>query len=226
MPVKLLIIIFVFTSLSWLYADTIYLKNGRSIEGIIKNEDADIIELEVCAGSVKFKKSEIGRIERGSFEDALQLRQKWEREKTQNQLKMYRQQLEEARQPRKVEFSQDSQNIILDVTLNHRVDAKLVLDTGASIVMLRRHVAEKLGVKLNKATPNMKVRLADGREVNALHIFLENVKVEDVEANNVEATILLDDVGGFADGLLGMSFLRRFNFKVDHKERRLILEKL
>jgi len=48
------------------YADTLKLKNGRSIEGIIKKEDAGMVELEIGAGSAKFLKSEIAEILRSS----------------------------------------------------------------------------------------------------------------------------------------------------------------
>ena len=223
-----LVLAYVFIFYATLNADTVYLKNGRSIEGIIKNEDNEIIELGVYGGSVKFSKSEIEKIEKGSPEDENILRKNWEKQKIENQNKILRQQLEEERKPKKVEFSQDTQNIILNVTLNKKVEASLVLDTGASHVMLRKNIAEKLGIDLDRVKPDTIVQLADGRRVNAKRIILESIKVENVEADNVEVSILLDDVGGSGvnDGLLGMSFLKRFNFKVDYKDKKLILEKL
>lgn len=44
----------------------------------------------------------------------------------------------------------------------------------------------------------------------------------------MDAAILLDDVAGinFKDGLLGMSFLKNFNFKIDQSNNRITLEKL
>lgn len=233
MPVKkilLLILVFVFVCFAALNADTLYLKNGRSIEGLIKNEDTDanIIELEVCAGTVKFKKSEIERIEKSTPEESSAIRQKWERQKKEAQDRIFRQQLEEERRPKKIEFSQDKPFIILDVTLNKKVEASLVLDTGSSVILLRKNIAEKLGIDLEKVKTDAKLILADGRQVNAKNIILESVKAQGVEAKNVEATIILDEVEdlGFGDGLLGMSFLKRFNFKVDQKNKKLILEKL
>ena len=54
------------------------------------------------------------------------------------------------------------------------------------------------------------------------------LEVQGVVAKKVEAAVLLDDTGGlgFGDGLLGMSFLKKFNFKVDQREKKLTLEKL
>ncbi|MFH1398429.1 MAG: hypothetical protein ABIH27_07770 [Candidatus Omnitrophota bacterium] len=52
--------------------------------------------------------------------------------------------------------------------------------------------------------------------------------VQGVEAKEVDAAVLLDEVAGikFKDGLLGMSFLKKFNFKIDQANNRVILERL
>jgi len=116
---------------------------------------------------------------------------------------------------------------MVKATLNGKVEVQFHLDTGASIVMLRRSVAEKLGMNLSRVVPDMQAQIANGSKVNAKRIILESVKVENSEAKNVDAAILLDEAGDIgSDGLLGMSFLKRFNFKVDQKEKKLILEKL
>lgn len=225
---SVLILIFSFRFIIAATADTIYLKNGRSIEGLIKNEDQDFVELEVYGGSVKFRKSAIERTEKSPPEEAQAMRQGWERKKIETQNMMLKRQLEEERQPKKVEFSQESQHIMLDVKLNKKIDASLVLDTGASLVVLNKDIAKKLGVDLDKFKPDVKLILADSRQIDAKFIVLESVKVGNVEAKDVEAAIMLEETGdpGFGDGLLGMSFLKRFNFKIDQKNNKLILEKL
>ena len=73
-----LIFIFLF---SQVFADTIKLKNGRSVEGIIKAEDGERIELEVGSGSVKFLKSEIADISRSSGSELSSLRERWKKNK-------------------------------------------------------------------------------------------------------------------------------------------------
>ena len=221
----------VFLILSFLvsasYADTLYLKNGRSIEGLIKREDERVLELEVNLGSVSFSKDEIGRIEKSTLEESNKIRRKWQKEQEDLKERIAQQRLEEENKPRKAEFLQDSQGILLAVVLNEKVEVSLVLDTGASIMMLRKDVVEKLGMDLDNVKPDMQAQLADGRKVDAKHIILESVKVQDSQAQNVDAAVLLDEAGiTFGDGLLGMSFLNRFNFKVDQKEKKLILEKL
>lgn len=224
--VKLLFCLSLLFSCPVVYADTIFLKNGRTIEGVINKDEGDYIELEVCSGSVKFRRDEVEKVERSSEEQCTKIKLDWERQKQRHKETLLQQQKAEESRPRQVEFSQDSNSITLPVTLNRKVEATLVLDTGASIIMLSRNVAEKLGLDVDKLKPDAKVKLADGREVDAKRIVLENVKVQDVDADNVDATILLGDTGGPADGLLGMSFLKRFNFKIDHRQQKLILERL
>jgi predicted aspartyl protease len=53
------------------------------------------------------------------------------------------------------------------------------------------------------------------------------VKVENVEAEDVPAAVLTEAITrpGYEDGLLGMSFLNRFTFKVDYNSGKLILER-
>lgn len=209
------------------YGDTLYLKNGRSIKGLIKSEDEDSIELEVNAGVVKFKRAEIDKIVRALPGEESQIRQKWESERRGLQEKISKQQFEEENKPRKAEFSQGQQGISVAVILNNKVEASLILDTGSSLVMLRKDIVNRLGLNLDTPNPDMEAQLADGRKVKAKRLVLESVKVQNSEANNVDAVVLLEEENiSFAEGLLGMSFLSRFNFKVDQKEKKLILEKL
>lgn len=227
---SLLTVIFVFLSIGIpaVNADILYLKNGHSIEGLIKNADDNSVELEVYAGTVKFRRSEIEKIEKTAPEESYTIRQKWERKKIENQKEMLKRQLEEEQRPKKIHFSEDSQSIILEATLNKRIKVSLMLDTGSSLVVLKKDVAKALGVNLDKVKTSLQLTLADGRKINAKHVTLESIRVENTEANNVDAAIMLDEAGdlGFGDGLLGMSFLKRFNFKVDQKDKKLTLEKL
>lgn len=209
------------------HADKIYLKNGRSIEGIIKRNDADIVELEIKSGIVKFKKSEIESIEKSYVSEHGSMRQGWEEEKAADAKRIAEQQAEFEARPRTVEVASRGNTLIVKALLNKKVEATLVLDTGASIMMIRRSVAQKLGFNPDRLKPNMRVGVADGRQVLASLIKLDSVKVQNVEARDVETSVLLEDYGGVGmyDGLLGMSFLSRFAFKVDYKEGKLILEK-
>lgn len=227
MPAILLISIFLIIPALNASADTVLLKNGRKIEGIIVKEDSNCLELEVNSGTIKFDRKAVDRINKDVPGQDL-LRQKWQQKKARLEEKISAQKLEEENKPRDAGFLQSAQGIVLDATLNKKTDVKLLLDTGASLVMISAETAKKLGIDPARARPDMVVKVADGRNIRAKSVILKSVKVQSAEADNVEAVFLLDEAGslGNADGLLGMSFLKRFNFKIDHKENKLILEKL
>lgn len=222
-----LILVFLAVSPSCLCADTLFLKNGRTIEGLIISEDNEMLELEVSAGTVKFQKSEIEKVEKSAAGAAGLIREKWERQKAQSQQRFLQRQAEEGRRPKRVDFLHASSGIVVEATLNEKTQASLLLDTGASMVMLRKSIAQKMGIDLQGLKPDMQAKLADGRQINAKHIILKSIKVQGIEEENVDAAILLDEAGGMDfDGLLGMSFLKRFNFKINYQEKKLTLERL
>lgn len=225
--ILILLILSIFTGNAG--ADTLYLKNGRAIEGIIKTEDNDSVDLEVFGGMVRFKKSEIERIERASPEASEAIRRKWEKKRVETITKAKEEQVRREFEPKQVEISQVSGHIFVEVVLNKKVNVSLILDTGASYMVLSSNVAKKLGLNLNdKEVQDVVLILADGRKVSAKRVTLESVTTQGVEAKNVTAAILPEDADdtSLKDGLLGMSFLKNFNFKVDQKNSKLILEKI
>lgn len=216
-------------SSSLAYADTVYLKNGRKIEGLVKSDGAKELELEVGANSsVTFLKSEVNKVIKSSAAGSSALRQRWEKRKLAADEKMARLQIMEEKKPSAASFSHDPQGILVRVLLNDKVSTIMVLDTGSSLVLLTKDTAQKLGIDLSGAQPDLKAQVADGRSINAKRLAIRSMEVHGVTAKNVEAAVLLDDPKDlrFGGGLLGMSFLKRFNFKVDQKEKKLTLEQI
>jgi clan AA aspartic protease (TIGR02281 family) len=211
-----------------LYADTIYLKNGRSIEGVVKNEGEDFLELEFFGGTVKFRRSEIESVKRALEEDNDLIRDEWQSHKQEAEKKLIKQRREEEKKPKNVEFSSDGRGIVVPVLINNKLEVNLILDTGASFVTLKKDVAEKLGLDLDEIKSETEMILADGSRTKAKLVVLDSLSAQGVEVSKVEAVILTEELEklDFGDGLLGMSFLKRFNFKIDQKEKKLILEKL
>jgi len=210
-------------------ADTIYLKNGRSIEGLIKKENADEVDLEISFGSMKFSKKQIDHIVKSSPKEAELTRQEWADEKINAQARAKEAELIREHEPKQVSMDKQSGHVAVITTLNKKVKANLILDTGASLIILSNKIAKDLGIDIDaKSGKPIELVLADGRKAEARMVILESVSVQDSEAENIEAAILPEkeaaDVPG--DGLLGMSFLKKFNFKIDQKNDKLILEKL
>jgi clan AA aspartic protease (TIGR02281 family) len=211
------------------FADTLYLKNGRSIEGLIKKEDADDVDLEISFGSMKFSKKQIERIDRSSSKEAGLIRQEWADEKIKVQERAKEAELRREHEPKQVNMDKQSGHVVVTTTLNKNVKANLVLDTGSSVILLSNKIADNLGIDVNsKDGIPIGLIMADGRKTEAKMIILESVSVQDSEVNNIEAAILpeQDSAAIPGDGLLGMSFLKKFNFKIDQKNDKLILEKL
>ncbi len=213
----------------YLQADTLYLKSGRSIEGLIKKEDAEMVDLNIGFGSMKFFKSDIESIQKSSREDTALIKEKWEEDKFKEQDKMRQAQIRKERLPQSVEVDSQNGHIMVNAVIDRKVQANLLLDTGSSLVVLANSLANSLGIDSRPGrNDTMFMILADGRKVKVQRVVLGSVKVQGSEVRNVEAAILPADEStrNNFDGLLGMSFLRNFNFRVDQKNNNLILEKL
>jgi clan AA aspartic protease (TIGR02281 family) len=235
------------------HADTVNLKNGGSVSGIIEKEDDNKVEVNTGFGTVTFKRSEIKDIERSSAEESQKITEVWQAKK--EVLTSREKEFEEARDKRfkdayenwiedektkKAEASRAAKHInitrepggksmMVEVLLNNSVKVNLVLDTGASVVVLSRVAGEKLGIDLSDEKKNvMEMRLADGRKTRAKVIVLDSVKIQDVEVKNVATAVLLDQAPaiGVTEGLLGMSFLNKFNLKTDLKNMKMSLERI
>jgi len=233
------------------YADTVYFKNGGSIEGIIKSEDAKNVEMDIGFGTITCAKQEIAKIERSTPDEKNALSEKWEGKKAelkkseaeftrerQRRFAEYEKWTDEERRQREAKESgaqgtidlardPESRSILVDVCLNDNVKATLVLDTGANIVVLTRQKGEELGLALSDNVHNIAtLQLAGDRKVPAKMVMLKSVRIKDIEVRDVLSGVLLDDAGvGFRDGLLGMTFLSKFNLKIDLKNMKMVLEK-
>jgi clan AA aspartic protease (TIGR02281 family) len=221
-------------------ADTVVLKNGNSVKGIIKNEGSDAVELEIEIGTVKFSKKEIQAVEHSESVDNQALRARWEdnrqdeKEARDAQLKV------EAERQRQDELKPKSERVAVDsvtghmiagAVINGKVKVNLIVDTGATMIVLSKRAGDML-VREGVAPKTGKVKkveltLGDGSKAKADLVLLDSVSVDKSSAEDVEAAILGDEgsTPGY-DGVLGMSFLSRFNFSFNQKEGRLTLEKL
>lgn len=217
-------------SIAEVNADTIYLKNGRKIEGLVEKETDRGVELNVGFGTVKFRMKEIESIYRSTPGEVGVIHKRWEEQRRlEKERRLKRaQELEEARkrkefEPKEVGFAQASEHILVNALLNKKVRASLLLDTGSTTMLLSNRIAKELDLSSDVA---IEAQLADGRKVNARYVVLDSVNVEGAEAADVGAVILPESSEpDVHDGLLGMSFLNRFNFQIDTLNKKLILQK-
>lgn len=115
-------------------------------------------------------------------------------------------------------------HVLVSAAINGKARAKLIVDTGATVVLLTARLADQVGVE-GAGSGFVQVKVADGRQVPARTVVLDSVQVGSMRAEQVEAAILPEFEPGL-DGLLGMSFLKRFDVRVDGERGRLILRQL
>jgi len=222
----------------------VYLKNGRQMECMVKTQGKDSVELEVEIGTIRLRMTEISRIEKFTPNENARMQQKWNERKAKADIarKTWQEaeniRLEEERQrkaklPKEVDMKFEGGHMVATARLNKTTTAQLLIDTGATMVVLSRSMGEKLGLVAAADTPENKkmnrvnLTVADGRKVDAKYVLLDSVMVQDAEANQVETAILLDDKTDVVyDGVLGMSFLKHFNVGFNNKDNKLVLEKL
>lgn len=112
-------------------------------------------------------------------------------------------------------------SMFVDVTVD-RKSTRMVVDSGASIVVLPSKTAQELGVTVPSDARPLQLILADGRTIPARAVMLSRVRVGEFEAENVEAAVL-DPSASDAEPLLGMSYLGNFKFTLDTAEKTLKL---
>jgi clan AA aspartic protease (TIGR02281 family) len=116
-------------------------------------------------------------------------------------------------------------SLYVDVLINRRRKARMLLDTGATDMQISSAMAKSLGVRSGEGELT-RVTLAGGRQATARSIVLKDVRVGSTRVRNVRALVLDDDWGMSDDGLLGMSYLNNFVFRIDAEKGLLTLKRV
>jgi len=116
-------------------------------------------------------------------------------------------------------------HFLADVLINNEIHASLIVDTGSPVVLLTSAFIQKLGLETAQAEKGY-IEILSGK-YKAAAVLLNSVKLGEAQAQDVGATVLLEDSSKeIRDGLLGLSFLSKFHFTLDEKGQKLILRKL
>ncbi len=107
------------------------------------------------------------------------------------------------------------------ISAKHNAIARLVLDTGASFVVLPWKLALGIGISID---PNKTIQTTTATAVETVpKIVIPEMSVLGKKAKNVEAIIKDLPTDSPVDGLLGLSFLKNFNLKINFKKGQLSL---
>mgnify|MGYP001591523117 FL=1 len=123
-----------------------------------------------------------------------------------------------------VKLTKRGNSFTTNVLLNRKVKTELIVDTGATDTVISASLAKKLGISLNKGQ-NVLCQVANGSTVSGKQINIKEVRVGGAKVYNVQAVVLDSGETGNSPGLLGMSFLNNFVFKVDTEKELLVLQK-
>jgi hypothetical protein len=120
-------------------------------------------------------------------------------------------------------YEGSTQRVIINVTLNGRVQARLAVDTGAPKTIISGALAERLGLT-NQTSAGVWTRARGiGGSTPAIRTIIETIRVGDIEQQFFPTTIVPELSTAF-EGLIGMDFLSLFVMHIDPARRLLILE--
>ena len=112
-------------------------------------------------------------------------------------------------------------NVIRAEAAINGVKGTFIIDTGATFVTIKKKFAEKAGMKVTGQ--RVKLNTANGT-VDGVLTRAHSVKLRSLSSERVQIVIQVDDAddyGDGTDGLIGMSFLSRFDIALDGKTLRI-----
>jgi len=120
----------------------------------------------------------------------------------------------------------DAPVIVLSITLEGEdIEKKIdmALDTGATYTMIPWEIAEILGYNPGASKERVPLITASGVE-RAPVIILKSISVLGKDADNVQVVVHDLPEKSYVDGLLGLSFLKKFKLSIDFRAGILELE--
>lgn len=107
--------------------------------------------------------------------------------------------------------------LFVTVTLCGKEEGSYIVDTGCGSTTLSFSMVYLLGLE-NSLGEEVIINLAGGQRITGRRLVLPSVTVQGQTLKDVDATALPDDHVG-VDGLLGHSFLDRFNYIIDSAQK-------
>lgn len=123
-----------------------------------------------------------------------------------------------------LKFNPQDLSIILDVEISGKASTitRLVLDTGASFVVLPWKLAVAIGLQID---PEKTIQTTTATTLETVpKVIIPEISVLGKKVRMVEAIIKDLPPEAPVDGLLGLSFLKNFKLTIDFSKGELILE--
>jgi clan AA aspartic protease (TIGR02281 family) len=114
---------------------------------------------------------------------------------------------------REARLSGNGSQILVEGRLNGRVTGLFLLDTGASYCVITPETARRLGISSRSGSSTVTLVTANG-EIQAPLTHLREVEVARAHVGDVP-TVIHSAVSPPLAGIIGLSFLRNFEFSID-----------
>ena len=111
----------------------------------------------------------------------------------------------------------ESGAVIVEATVCGEEPCFLLVDTGAMQVTLPLSLVQVLGLS-DRLGDEVTVKVAGGGHIRGRELVIPRLAVLGTQADDVQA-IVLDEFDAGVDGLLGLSYLKQFAFRVDHSQK-------
>jgi len=123
-----------------------------------------------------------------------------------------------------VPFQTVDNRILVYAVLNHKEQATLLVDTGATHTLLTPETAKRVGVSPAADAPKRTTTVVGGRKVEFPLVHLSALTVGDARIENLQVGVLASFPNApLVDGILGASFLSHFTMTLDYATSRLRL---
>ena len=123
-----------------------------------------------------------------------------------------------------IAVSKSGNGMTVKTVLNGEVTCLLAVDTGATVIVISKSIADRLEINPNDSLEDVQFTLADGSIIKSKVVKIKSVRVGNSTVHDVSAAVVDKPPVPEVDGLLGMSFLNNFNIKMDVANGKLILE--
>jgi clan AA aspartic protease (TIGR02281 family) len=123
-----------------------------------------------------------------------------------------------------VPLHQANDVLFVEALLNDTVRLPMLIDTGASYTIIPIDIAHRLGLPLH-ASAHIPIR-AVGQTIQAPLSQVRALSIGHLTRHHVPVLVYGDGIDQRQTGILGMSFLKHFEFTIDVLTRRIILTPL
>ncbi len=126
---------------------------------------------------------------------------------------------------RGIALVQTGSHYIVRAFLDNRSELDLLIDTGASTTAISQQRFRRLYKKHRpELIGRFPINTANG-QVNAPIFRFSSLTIDKFQVNNFAIIVLPDRSNLDSDGLLGMNFLRHYDFRIDQRSSELFLQK-